>query len=101
MIKKVLPLLWITSSLVLCGCTNDEHNNYTNEKVYRNVGFQFSLEEHCYLVKINKNDKKIYRVPMTNYYYAAIDLETYYNNDELENEYFINTNELFVYYIVE
>ena len=92
--KRLLVLL----PLLLVGCTNDKisDNSHTNSKVYQNVWYNFEIEEHCYKVYYNK---ETYNVPPSNFY--EIKLSEYAYTEEhtlLENEYFVSTNELFVYY---
>lgn len=98
MIKKVLPLLWITSSLVLCGCTNekrDTNHTYSSQDVFYNVYYTYAFDKKCYTVKL---ENEIYDVPPSNYYEINLDEWHYINNDTIRNEYFVNSNELFVYY---
>ena len=94
--KRLLVLL----PLLLVGCTNDKisDNSHTIEnKVYQNVSFGYVLEKHCYLVYVENNE---YYVPPKNFYSIKIDGWLYTNSREiLENEYFVSTNELFVYYV--
>ena len=96
MIKKTLLLL---SCLTLCSCTNDFNSGTSlvnSGKVYQNITYSFDIEKHEYLVIIK--DKKYY-VPPKNYYEIAIDIDTYYTNDMVYNEYFVSSNELLVYYV--
>lgn len=90
--KRLLVLL----PLLLVGCTNDKisDNSHTNSKVYQNVNYAFDLSSRKYLVVVEKEQ---YYVPPKNYYEITIDIDTYYANDRVDNEYFVSTNELFVY----
>lgn len=100
----LLTLTWIVLLSVLVGCTtigktissNSSDNSHTYSKVYQNVWYNFEIEEHCYKVYYNK---ETYNVPPSNFY--EIKLSEYAYTEEhtlLENEYFVSTNELFVYY---
>lgn len=93
--KRLLVLL----PLLLVGCTNDKisDNSHTNSKVYQNVSYGFSIEEHCYKVYYQKES---FDVPPSHYYLVQLDMWSYTEKHELlENEYFVSTNELFVYYV--
>lgn len=95
--KRLLVLL----PLLLVGCTNDKisDNSHTisNDKVFYNVSYSYYYEKHCYLVAISEDD--YHYVPPKNYYHVEID--TYEYNETAKglvlNEYFVNSNELFVY----
>ena len=109
----LLTLTWIIVLSVLVGCTtvgktistNSCDNSHTNSKVYQNVAYSFDVEKHFYYVGVEYNMEthkydKIYNVPPSNFY--EIKLSEYaYTSDHrvLDNEYFVSTNELFVYYV--
>ena len=78
MIKRTLLLL----PLLLTGCTNK------TDKVYYDVEYGFNIIRHQYVV--HTNDGKTFYVPPKNFY--KIDTAGY-----ARNEYFVVTNELFVY----
>lgn len=86
---SIIPLL------VLCGCTDKSGiapHNQNEQDVYTNVYYFFEYESHSYIVYLDENDentKKI--VPPSNYYVVN------YSILFVENEYFVKTNELFVY----
>lgn len=99
MIRKGLLLL----PLVLVGCTSNNvdkgANNIKREsgKIYINVLYSFIYEKRCFQVVVNEeNEHKTFDVPVNNYYYidTTIRLEDY---TFVHNEYFVATNELFVY----
>ena len=92
--KRLLVLL----PLLLVGCTNDKisDNSHTNSKVYQNVNYAFDFETYKYLVVV---EKETYYVPTKNYYEITIDIDSYYKHGKIDNEYFVSTNELFVYYV--
>lgn len=82
-------------ALVLVGCT-DASGYTTNGKVYQNVDYSFDYENHYYVVYVNFDDEKReyeheYYVPPKNYYVVN------YYVEFVHNEYFVSTNELFVY----
>ena len=94
----LLTLTWIVVLSACVGSTTNENSDesHTNSKVYQNVWYNFEIEEHCYKVYYNK---ETYNVPPSNFY--EIKLSEYAYTEEhtlLENEYFVSTNELFVYY---
>ena len=96
--KRLLVLL----PLLLVGCTNDKisDNSHTisNDKVFYNVSYSYYYEKHCYLVGISEND--YHYVPPKNYYLVEIDMWSKTESNEIiKNEYFVSTNELFVYYV--
>ena len=95
----LLTLTWIIVLSACVSCTTNEKSdeNHTNNNIYQNVGYRFDIDEHCYKVYLTE---KIYNVPPRNYY--EIELDSYKQAEDfnlLENEYFVSTNELFVYYI--
>lgn len=95
--KRLLVLL----PLLLVGCTNDKISDnshaISNDKVFYNVSYSYYYEKHCYLVALSETDYQY--VPPKNYYLVEID--TYEYNETAKglvlNEYFVNSNELFVY----
>ena len=96
-----LRFLSIIPFLVLSGCTSNEksdniHGNTTDDKVYENVWYDFLYEKHCYCVTI---DTEIYEIPPKNYYLVEISelIKTRDGKSWLNNEYYLTTNELFVY----
>lgn len=92
MIKKTLLL---TTLLVLCGCTSNKVQDMTPQgKSFINVNYYYAEKEHCYIVEI---DDKLYNVPPKNCYYIEC---IYWTEDYIHivNEYFVSTNELFVYH---
>ena len=96
--KRLLVLLPL-----LVGCTNglsslssNCDNSHTNTKVYQNVNYAFDFETYKYLVVV---EKETYYVPTKNYYEITIDIDSYYKHGKADNEYFVSTNELFVYYV--
>ena len=98
--KRLLVLL----PLLLVGCTNgssslsrNRDNSHTNNEIYQNVSYVFNIDKHCYKVY---HDEETFDVPPSNYY--EIKLDSYKQTTDfrlLENEYFVSTNELFVYYV--
>ena len=92
--KRLLVLL----PLLLVGCTNDKisDNSHTNSKVYQNVNYAFDFKTYKYLVVV---EKETYYVPTKNYYEITIDIDSYYEHGKVDNEYFVSSNELFVYYV--
>ena len=112
--KKILSLspilLTLTWIIVLSACvsstTNEKSDNsHTNNKIYQNVAYSFDVEKHFYYVGVeynmetNKYDK-IYNVPPSNFYEIKLSEYAYTEKHTLlENEYFVSTNELFVYYV--
>lgn len=70
--------------LVVTSCTNERNNG----KVYENVEYTFNFTRHEYVV--STYDNKTFYVPPKNFY--KIDTYGY-----VSNEYFVATNELFVY----
>lgn len=99
MIKKVLPLLWIISSLVLCGCTNekrDTNHTYSRQDVVYNVNAYYDFESKHYLVY---DGEKEYKVHPSDYYLIKID-EWQYTDDHklIYNEFYTKSLELFEYY---
>ena len=95
--KRLLVLL----PLLLVGCTNESSskNNsfYDGEiKVYTNVTYEFSFENHNYLVYI---ENTTFVVEPSNFYYVEIAEWHYVAGKEiLKNEFYIRTRELFVYH---
>ena len=99
MIKKVLPLLLITSSLVLCGCTNEKcENNHTHSRqnqIY-NVNYVYDFDAKNY--QVLAYDKE-YRVDPKNYYDIEISEWSYTDDHKLiYNEFYASSLELFVYH---
>ena len=92
--KRLLVLL----PLLLVGCTNDKisDNSHTNSKVYQNVNYAFDFDSYKYVVVV---EKKTYYVPPKNYYEITIDIDLYNKHERVNSEYFVSTNELFVYYV--
>ena len=94
--KRLLVLL----PLLLVGCTNGtnlkENSDNSHTLVYKNVYYQFNLSKHKYLVYIEKNT---YNVPPSNFYEIQVDYQQYYEYGKVDNEFFVSTNELFVYHI--
>ena len=99
MIKKSLLLL----PLLLVSCTatiKDVSNEQVNSKVYINVEYYFNYDMHKYEVNVdyNENEQKYehtYYVPPKNYY--LVNDSIWVDNVHINNEYFVSTNELFVY----
>lgn len=107
MIKKNLLVISIagiiTCSLGVLSCTanvggttkKNSVRDYTRDTVYQNVAYSFVYEKHCYSVY---TENKTYDVPATNYFLVEIyEWQTTENHEILQNEYFVNANELFVY----
>lgn len=98
-----IKYLLIPLMLCLVGCKGNDHNvsypsavsnNHISNNVYINVVFYYTLEEHCYRVYVDEN--KYYSVPPKNVY--LIDFIEYLPDmTRIRNEYFVSTNELFVY----
>ena len=96
-----LRFLSIIPFLLLSGCTANEksdssHTISKDNKVYENVWYDFVYEKHCYCVTI---DTEIYEIPPKNYYLVEISemIKTRDGKSWLNNEYYIGSNELFVY----
>lgn len=99
----LLTLSWIiVLSACVCSTTNeksDESHTIKDGETYQNVKCSFDFDSHCYKVLVYEKEKT-YNVPPKNYY--SIELESYFRNDNNEtilNEFFVSTNELFVYYV--
>ena len=96
----VLPLL-----LFISGCKGNTYDisypssftsNKVNDNVYFNVFYLYVYEEHAYRVYPNEEIDKYYVVPPKNVYKLGIG--TFMKNDKfIDNEYFVSTNELFIY----
>ena len=84
---SIIPLL------VLVGCTSNKVN-YTRLKVYQDVKYYFNYGTHTYFVFNDDYETKVGECPIDKLYYV-------YNlsNDmpRISNEYFVETQELFVY----
>ena len=94
----LLTLTWIVVLSACVSCTTNKKNDesHTNSKVYKNVAFSYDFDTHNYKVDV---DSKIFYVPPKNYYEITV-YEWLLNDEQLKinNEYFVSTNELFVYY---
>ncbi len=97
----VLPLL-----LFISGCKGNTYDisypssftsNKVNESVYFNVFYLYVFEEHAYRVYLDENDGEHYKVvPPKNVY--ELNVGTLWKNEmSIHNEYFVATNELFIY----
>ena len=76
---------------LLVGCTNLN----SKKDVYYNVAYSFSYDKHCYSVIID--DNKIYDVLPKNFYKINVYEYKTDNGITINNEYFLKSNELFVY----
>ena len=90
MIKKTLLLL----SLLLVSCTNNAMELHSQDNdIYYNVYYNYVYEKHCYCVYI---EDSVYNVPPSHYYKIKYSVWTE-DFIHITNEYFVSTNELFVY----
>lgn len=88
-----LRYLSLVPLLLLSGCTNEIKRD--NGKTYQNVLYIYSFEKYCYEVSV---EEKSYYVPLSNFHEISVyswKVPEEYKN--VENEYFVSTNELFVY----
>lgn len=99
--KKLLVLL----PLLLVGCTNDSgfltNTKTSSNKIIYNVQVDFIYDKHCYKIWYYENDKQLEKeIPPKNYYYVEIKEYQYVpnKNEIISNEYFVSSNELFVYH---
>ena len=102
--KKILSLspilLTLTWIIVLSACVSSTTNeksdeSHTNSKIYQNVEYNYDFDKHFY--KVNVEDKTFY-VPPSNYYEIVVyKWELTDEQLKINNEYFVSTNELFVY----
>lgn len=99
MIKKSLLLL----PLILVSCTatiGNKSMEQVDSKTYINVEYVFNYETHKYIVYVDYNNEKndydhTYYVPPKNYY--VVNESIWVEDVHIHNEYFVATNELFVY----
>ena len=95
-----LRILLLVGLTTISGCITNESNNNVikanNNGIFYNVTYSFNFDKHCYVVELN--DKNIDVKP--NKYYL-VELDAYYYNEEekcvVHNEYFVSSNELYVY----
>ena len=80
----LIPLLLLSS----CG----------GNRVYRNVSFYFNTNKHHYVVYVDDELKEHYIVEPNHYYKVKLGEYYYVNNELIQNEFFLQTKELFVYY---
>lgn len=102
--KRLLLLLPIVIMASGCKSTNYElsypssfASHKVNDNVYYNVFYLYVFEEHAYRVYLDENDGEHYQVvPPKNVY--DLNVGSFRINDIfIYNEYFVSTNELFVY----
>ena len=97
----VLPLL-----LFISGCKGNTYDisypssfssHKVNDNVYYNVFYLYVFEEHAYRVYLDENDGEHYQVvPPKNVY--TLNYGSFHKNGIfINNEYFVATNELFIY----
>lgn len=96
----VLPLL-----LFISGCKGNTYDisypssftsNKVNDSVYFNVFYLYVFEEHSYRVYPNEENEEYFVVPPKNVY--ELNVGSLWKNDTfIHNEYFVATNELFIY----
>lgn len=90
MIKKSLLLL--TLPLMICSCGS--------EKVYKNVSYEFNMDEHKYIVSLVDGTKnKEWKVEPKNVYFITTYYYNYDFNDPILNEFFVkgSSYKLYVY----
>ena len=101
--KRLLLLLPI---IMASGCksTNYEisypssfNSHKVSNNVYFNVYYTYVFDEHAYRVYLDENDGEHYKiVPPKNVY--ELNIGSVWKNDIfIRNEYFVSTNELFIY----
>ena len=101
--KRLLLLLPI---IMASGCKSTDYeisypssfNSYkVSNNVYFNVYYTYVFDEHAYRVYLDENDGEHYKVvPPKNVY--ELNIGSVWKNDIfIRNEYFVSTNELFIY----
>lgn len=101
--KRLLLLLPIVIMASGCKSTNYElsypssfTSNKVNDNVYFNVFYFYVFEEHAYRVYPNEEIDEYFVVPPKNVY--ELNVGSLWKNDTfIHNEYFVATNELFIY----
>ena len=94
--KRLLLLLPIVIMASGCKSTNYELS-YPSSNVYFNVFYFYVFEEHAYRVYLDENDGEHYKVvPPKNVYELNVGAQ-WKNDTFIHNEYFVSTNELFIY----
>lgn len=101
--KRLLLLLPIVIMASGCKSTNYEvsypssfNSHKINDNVYFNVFYFYVFEEHAYRVYPNEEIDEYFVVPPKNVY--ELNVGSLWKNDTfIHNEYFVATNELFIY----
>lgn len=93
--KRLLLLLPIVIMASGCKSTNYELS-YPSSNVYFNVFYFYVFEEHAFRVYPNEEIDEYFVVPPKNVY--ELNVGSLWKNDTfIHNEYFVATNELFIY----